>query len=209
MGYWVSKLKNIPTSFDWYFFLVGDYRNHSFINDLFRDDFAVVSDRIGDKSAIIAQNNMLEEDLQRALKDIKNGKLGKMIRELEERSPGLLVMNKHPSMLTPAKRIYEKVKSEMPNDWSDLQKTNYLNHFLGERQNNELEKDSVLFYIPFTTLENVYSSTNLLISDLVEFSKGINNNLIKKTSRIGTIQHNISTSISLNLGLVAINFEIG
>ena len=83
MGYWVSKLKNIPTHFDWYFFLVGDFRNHSMINDLFRDDFSILADRIGEDSAIIAQNSKIEYDLQMALKDIQGGALGEMIKNLE------------------------------------------------------------------------------------------------------------------------------
>ena len=33
MGYWISKLKSIPRTFNWYLFLVGDSRNHSIINN--------------------------------------------------------------------------------------------------------------------------------------------------------------------------------
>ena len=209
MGYWVSKLKSIPTHFNWYFFLVGDYRNHSLINDLFRDDFLVLSDRIGEDSAIIAQNSSLEADLQDALKDIKGGTLGHMINELEQRSPGLLVINKHPSMLSRYNRMYKEAKASMPKEWSKEQKTKYLGDYYNHNRNNdELDDDAVILYIPFTSIEKAYTSTNALITDLVAFTKGIDNTFIKKTSKRGLIQKKISTSISLNIGIVAINFEI-
>lgn len=209
MGYWVSKLKNIPTHFDWYFFLVGDFRNHSMINDLFRDDFSILADRIGEDSAIIAQNSKIEYDLQMALKDIQGGALGEMIKNLEHRSPGLLIINRHPSKLTRFDRMYKQAKESMPADWSEEKKTEFLmEYYYRNRKNDELDDDAVILYIPFSRIEEAYSSTNSLIADLVAFSKGNDNEFIRKTSKTGIIQKRISTSISLNLGIVAINFEI-
>ena len=91
MGYLVSKLENIPARFDWYFFLVGDYRTHSQINNFFRDDFAILADRLGEKSALVAQNAALECDLQESLLKIENHGLGKMLNALEKKYPGLLI----------------------------------------------------------------------------------------------------------------------
>ena len=55
MGYWISKLESLPNIFDWDFFLVGDYRNHSLINNVFKDDFTIIAERLGGNAAIISQ----------------------------------------------------------------------------------------------------------------------------------------------------------
>ena len=47
MGYWISKLESLPNIFDWYFFLVGDYRNRGLVNDVFKNDFSIIDERLG------------------------------------------------------------------------------------------------------------------------------------------------------------------
>ena len=42
MGYWISKLESLPNIFDWYLFLVGDYRNRGLVNDVFKNDFSII-----------------------------------------------------------------------------------------------------------------------------------------------------------------------
>ena len=96
----------------------------------------------------------------------------------------------------------------MPSDWSELQKQDYLTGFYNKNFcHAELQKDTKIIYIPFTSIEKAYTSTNLLMADLVAFSKGNNNDLVKNTSKCGFLQKKISTSIGLNLGIVAINFN--
>lgn len=183
MGYWISKLKSLPNIFDWYFFLIGDYRNRSLINDVFRDDFCVIAERLSVAAAIISQNNLLERDLQESLKRIKGGKLGAFLSDLEEQKPGLLIINKHPSDLynfntnTPIKESQKSVP--------------------------------VIIYIPFETLEFAYASSNTLIADIVSFSKNQNENLIKKTAKFGCIKDIIDTDIlkSKKFGAVTISYE--
>ncbi len=160
MGYWISKLESLPNIFDWYFFLVGDYRNHSLINNVFKDDFTIIAERLGGNAAIISQSNLLECDLQDSLKDIKSGELGAFLKDLEERRPGLLILNIHPKDLCHL----------------DLFKT-------GTR-----ERTPVIIYIPFEALEIAYTSGNDLIADIVAFSKDQHDNLIKKTSKLGHIR---------------------
>ena len=48
------QLESLPNIFDWYFFLVGDYRNHSLINNVFKDDFTIIAERLGGNAAIIS-----------------------------------------------------------------------------------------------------------------------------------------------------------
>ena len=209
MGYWISKLKNLPTTLNWYFFLVGEYRNHSMINDFFRDDFCVLAEHMDEDSALIAKNRFLEDDLQSALKDINHGELGEMMAGLERGTPGLFITNKHPRLLNTFNVIYEEAKRSMPATWSEKEKSSYMIDFYNKNHGKcELAKDAQIVYIPFTILEKAYDNTSDLLFDIADFCKGINDNLIKKTSRLGTLADRISTSFSLNLGIVAINFDI-
>lgn len=180
MGYWISKLESLPNIFDWYFFLVGDYRNHSLINNVFKDDFTIIAERLGGNAAIISQSNLLECDLQDSLKDIKSGELGAFLKDLEERRPGLLILNIHPKDLCHL----------------DLFKT-------GTR-----ERTPVIIYIPFEALEIAYTSGNDLIADIVAFSKDQHDNLIKKTSKLGHIRDSIDKSVlkRKKVGIVTINY---
>ncbi|GEM_PF-2715306 len=209
MGYWISKLKNLPTTLNWYFFLVGEYRNHSMINDFFRDDFCVLAEFMDEDSALIAKNRHLEADLQSALKDINHGELGKMMAGLERGTPGLFITNKHPRLLNNFNVLYEEAKRNMPATWSEQEKSDYMIEFYNKnRGKSELANDARIVYIPFKTLEKAYDNTSDLMFDITDFCKGINDNLIKKTSKIGTLADRISTSFSLNLGIVAINFDL-
>ena len=209
MAYWVSKLKNLPTTLNWYFFLVGEYRNHSMINDFFRDDFLVLADRMDEDSAVIASNRTLEKDLQSELKDINHGDLGKMLAELERGAPGLFISNKHPRLLNSFNVIYDEAKRTMPSEWSQKEKSDFMIDFYNKNHHKcELSKNAKILYIPFQTLEKAYDNTNDLLFDIIDFCKGRNDVLIKKTARVGHLTNRITTSFSINLGIVAINFEI-
>lgn len=181
MGYWISKLESLPNIFDWYFFLVGDYRNHSLINNVFKDDFSIISERLGGNAAIISQNNLLERDLQDSLKNIENGELGAFMKDLEERTPGLLILNKHPKDLCHLDLFRAKTREDAP----------------------------VIVYIPFEILEIAYTSGNVLIADIVAFSKDQNENLIKKTSKFGRRRDSIDKSVikRREVGIVTINYR--
>ena len=208
MGYWVRKLKYIPTTFDWYLFLVGDYRNHSIVNDFFRNDFFVIADRIGENAGLIAQNRELETELQDSLKCVERGKLGKMIKKLEKGTPGLLIINKHPKFLNPDNRMTEIGIVSIPDDLDESKREQFLMEYYNEnRAKYTLSKDTFILYIPFTRIEEAYNNQNELMEDLVSFCCGCNKEFIKKTSKKGKIMRNISASIGLNLGVVAINFD--
>ena len=178
MGYWISKLESLPNIFNWYFFLVGDYRNHNLINDVFRDDFCIIAERIGSNAAIISQNYLLENDLQKSLKNVERGKLGDFLKNLETRNPGLLILDRH------------------PHDLSDT--------IISKKQRNA----PIIIYIPFEVLEMEYLSTNTLIADIVSFSKNENSNLIEKTSKHGCIKDTIEKwdLEKKNIGAITINY---
>lgn len=181
MGYWISKLESLPNIFDWYFFLVGDYRNRGLVNDVFKNDFSIIAERLDGNAAIISENHLLERDLQDSLKDFERGKLGVFLSDLEKRNPGLLILNKHP---------------------------NDLYHF--NMSKSEPEEDvPIIIYIPFEILEMAYTSGNVLISDIVAFSKNQDDTLIKKTSKFGRIRNSIDKSLlkRKEAGIVTINYE--
>lgn len=180
MGYWILKLESLPNIFDWYFFLVGDYRNHGLVNDVFKKDFNIIAERLGGNAAIISGNHLLERDLQDCLKDFERGKLGVFLRDLEKRNPGLLILNKHPTDLY---------------------------HFSMSKSGPE-EDVPVIIYIPLEILEMAYTSGNALISDIVAFSKNQDDTLIRKTSEFGCIKDGISGSIlkKKQAGIVTINY---
>lgn len=104
MGYRISTLTNIPTDLNCYFFLIGDYRNSSMVNDLFRDGFNIIADRIGKNNAIVqkTERSHLEWELAKALynKLETNPTLGDYILQFESQIPGLLILWNHPNKLT-------------------------------------------------------------------------------------------------------------
>ncbi len=106
MGYKISTIKNIPAGLDCYYFLVGDYRNSTMVNDLFREGFDILAERVGQNNAIIANtnstNNYLEWSLVKALHDVaaSGTEISKYIREFSVHIPGLLITRKHPNQLT-------------------------------------------------------------------------------------------------------------
>jgi len=181
MGYHLSQLKNLPVGFDWYFFVLGEVRNHSMINNFFREDFSIISEVIGSDSAIIAQSEKLEDDFQSVLNDwyfsfehgsgeySKKKELVSALEKLRTRSPGLIIMDKHP---------YEF----------------------------DIDRDRFL-YIPFIAIEKSYVSTNAILEDLVAFAKNENDNLVKKTVD-KSFWRRIKPSISLGIGVISINFSL-
>ena len=96
MGYYVSKLKNIPCNLEWYFFLVGNYQIHNVINDLFRNDFEIIARSLGSDAGIIAQSNALEEELKDYVRYGCAGDLSDILLNLQDDTPGMLILNKHP-----------------------------------------------------------------------------------------------------------------
>ena len=96
MGYYISKLKSIPSHFNWYLFLVGDYQKYSLINNFFKENFLAIASNLDENTALIGYNTRLENDLQNVLKENKNRKFAKALRFLEKKRPGLLIINAHP-----------------------------------------------------------------------------------------------------------------
>lgn len=187
------------------FFLVGDYRNHSLINDFFRDDFGIIAERIGIDAAIIAQNNTFEDDLQNTLKSVEEGSLGRVLSSLEERMPGLLILNKHPNDLYHFNEFMKKARENMPDNLDYRQQQEYMTELYNNNmgKHHKLQKDDIIIYIPFEILEMVYTSTNTLMSDIVAFSKKQNNDLLRKTSKFSYVRDKEN---KLDIG--SINFEI-
>lgn len=182
MGYWISKLESLPNIFDWYFFLVGDYRNRGLINGVFKYDFSIIAERLGGNAAIISENQLLEHDLQNSLIYFEKGKFGIFLSYLEKRNPGLLILNKHPNDLSHFNMSKSEPKEDVP----------------------------IIIYIPFEILEMAYTSGNALISDIITFSKNQDDTLIKKTSKFGCIRRNsIDKSVlkRKKSGIVTINYD--
>lgn len=211
MGYWISDLKSLPSTFMWYLFLVGDYRTHSLINNLFRDDFSVLAERIGLDAAIISQNDRIESDLQEYLKKVEGGKLGKILNNLARKRPGILILNKHPWDLNHFDHFMKPSGKKKSDDWSIPQRVDYITKVArhNRRELDKIQDDDVIIYIPFDILERVYASTNILISDIVDFAKNQNDNLLKKTLGFGRVVDSIAAlqhTKFLN-GVVAINYK--
>lgn len=122
MGYWISSLTSLPNIFNHYFFLVGDYRVHSKINDFFREDFPVIADRLGKEGAIVAQHPSLEAALQYAIKNIDRGELGRMMQSLESRSPGLFITNTRPDMLDSFNVKMKEIRENVPKEFTKEEK---------------------------------------------------------------------------------------
>lgn len=212
MGYWVSKLKNIPCSFDWYLFLTGDYRNHNIINDLFRDDFNIIAERIGSNSAIIGQNHLLENELQCVFKDIGDGSLGRIFRNLEKRNPGLLILNKHPLDIQSFSEFMKNTTKDISENLDYHQREEYIlkKYEQNKKKYSQLMKDDIIIYIPFEIMEKAYDSTNSLISDIESFTKSEDKKLLQRTSRFGKVLKNlnISASFGVNLGIITFNIDV-
>jgi len=98
MGSQASTLERLDKTFEWYIFLVGDYRIHSWLNDFFNDNFTVLADRIG-RDAVIVQklNSQLTDELKAAFSNDKKPR--GLSDSLERQYPGLLIVNKHPAKL--------------------------------------------------------------------------------------------------------------
>jgi hypothetical protein len=81
---------------------------------------------------------------------------------------------------------------------------------LNKHPDDLTDKDTII-HIPFTTLNSVYSSrTDELLDDLVGFTKG-NKQLLLKINK--WVKNNkkivsITTSIGINIGFFSINFDI-
>jgi len=152
-------------------FLVGDYRINGTINDLFRDGFNIIADRIGADNAIIqqAEKSHIEWEIIKALhqKMEEETELANYLSQFESRIPGLMIFWKHPT---------------------------------------ELTKEDAIIHIPFQAIENVYSSSNDVLIDLIDFAKKNNSNFIDKLKKKNDVIRGLSFSV--NLGIFAINFEL-
>ena len=170
MGYRISALKNLSENFGCYCFLLGDYRNRSMVNDLFRDDFRVVADRIGENAVIIegTDKGHIEWDLAKALSHrlSERTQLSQYILEFESQIPGLLIMWCHPSKIT--------------------------------------EKDPIV-HIPFQVLEETYSNSIELLTDLVSFVNKKDLKLVQKIEK----KHQIikGLNLSVNIGIICLNID--
>lgn len=104
MGYRVSTIKGVPSSLNCYFFLIGDYRNSSMANDLFRNGFNQIADRLGKNGGIIqsSENSNIEKELYDILREcmINEKQFIKYIEMYDRREPVLLIIWKHPTKLT-------------------------------------------------------------------------------------------------------------
>jgi hypothetical protein len=109
MGYEISTLKNLPTHLEYYFFLIGDYRNETIINNFFNKEFSVIANRLGEKSGIIkkTQNSKIENELNNAIKkhQFKGTVVSDFFDAVSYQYPGLLILNKHPDHLTEQDKI--------------------------------------------------------------------------------------------------------
>ena len=105
MGYNITTLRNLPQHLGYYFFLIGDYRNESPMNDLFRNNFDQIAERLGEDAAIIkqTQKSRIEDELREAIykRAIDRGsEISNLLECLGLEYPGLLITKKHPNLLT-------------------------------------------------------------------------------------------------------------
>lgn len=104
MGYSITSLKNLPKHLEYYFFLIGDYDNRTFINDFFRQEFNIIASRLGEDAGIIQQTrkSRIEEELSEAIKKLpfKGTNVSNFLDSVAVQYPGLLILKKHPDDLT-------------------------------------------------------------------------------------------------------------
>lgn len=102
MGYNLSTLRNLPKHFDYYFFLIGDYRINSTINDFFRKEFDIIASRLGENLCIVQQTRKSKIDEELAVEISKHHfiNITDFLDSLSCQYPGLLILNKHPDNLT-------------------------------------------------------------------------------------------------------------
>jgi len=105
MGYSITTLRNLPQHLGYYFFLIGDYRNESPMNDFFRNNFDQIADRLGEDAAIIkqTQKSKVEDELRAAILSRAFSSVTEISNLLDcfgFEYPGLLITKKHPSLLT-------------------------------------------------------------------------------------------------------------
>jgi hypothetical protein len=174
MGYLITSLKNLPKHLDYYFFLVGNYDNRTFINDFFRKEFNVIASRLGEDTGIIQQTrrSRIEEELSEAINrhTFKGTNVSNFFDAISVQYPGLLILKKHPDDLT--------------------------------------DKDTII-HIPFITLNKVYSDSEELLIDLVEFTKGDQQLMIKINKYLKKSKKVVSgLNVGVNVGLFSINFQL-
>lgn len=104
MGYTISSVKNLPTHLGYYFFLIGDSRIKTLVNDFFRDEFDVIASRLGEDAGIIRQTRRsgVEEELNEAIRkhQFKDAAMSAFLESVAFQHPGLLILKKHPNELT-------------------------------------------------------------------------------------------------------------
>lgn len=158
MGYNISKLKSLPKIFNWYMFLLGDYRNNNMVNNLFRNDFPIIAEQLGENAAIIAQNHQLERELSEMLMQVYDYAILKDLEYFEYKCPGLLLI-----------------------DGQAMESMTQPRHFFPFLHSKQREVVGNICFIPFELMEASYYSSNELLRDLVHFAHGTNNNLLQKT----------------------------
>ena len=69
MGYTITTLESLPKHFNHYFFLIGDYRNVTLVNEFFSKEFNIIASRLGKDAAIIQQTrrSRIEDELNEAI----------------------------------------------------------------------------------------------------------------------------------------------
>ena len=109
MGYDISALKNLPKHLDCYFFLIGDYRIKTRVNDLFREEFDKIASRLGDDAGIIRQTrrSKIEPELTEAIckHQFKGTDVSNFLDSVSSQYPGLLILKVHPDLLTERETI--------------------------------------------------------------------------------------------------------
>jgi len=104
MGYDVFTIKNLPKHLDCYFFLIGDYRIRTLVNDFFRDEFDVIASRLGKDAGIIRQTRKseIEKELNEAIckHQFAGTDVSNFLDSVAAQHPGLLILKKHPDQLT-------------------------------------------------------------------------------------------------------------
>lgn len=104
MGYRITTINNLPSTLHCYLFLTGDYSTSTMANDLLRDSFDHIADRLGEHGGIIqsTHNSRMDYELQEALHNcIMNEKAFGIYKKMYQKNePALIITRKHPANLT-------------------------------------------------------------------------------------------------------------
>lgn len=223
MGFHLYNYEDIPSKYKWYIFLTGDYRNHSFINNFFRDEFILIARRIRG-SAIIqscfepGNGDDTRWQLLSVLRDTNCSKVNQIIDSINDDVPALLLFNYNPwekqnlfSLLRNAREMLS-ILENLPDDFAAKEEIINKQSIIVQQLEYKINQNSffkpMVIYIPFEIIEKTYqTNTNALLHDLVALTRYSDMRFVKNTQDSYGQLKRLHPTISLNVGVISFSVE--